>query len=88
MTGERDFVHQNIVDAGTHGKPSAPQTDDAKFLQKSDYGKVPTYLHERKMELAATYARQQVWPEAVLRTSTRVFASNNVHGDKLQHILS
>lgn len=59
-TGERDFVQANIVDAGTHRKPSAPQADDATFRHKSDYGKVPTYLHERKMELAATYARQQV----------------------------
>lgn len=65
-TGERDFVHANIVDAGTHRKPSAPQADGATFRHKSDYGKVPTYLHERKMELAATYARQQAEKEAAL----------------------
>lgn len=59
----RDFVHQNIVDAGTRRKSSATTAegeDASKFLQKSNYGQVPTYLHERKMELAADYAREQV----------------------------
>ena len=62
-SGRRDFVHQNIVDAGTRRKSSATPADGddaSKFLQKSNYGQVPTYLHERKMELAADHARQQV----------------------------
>ena len=60
ITGERDFVHENIVDAGTHQRPAQQHLDETAFVHKSDYGRVPEYLHERKMELAATYARQQV----------------------------
>jgi hypothetical protein len=57
----RDFVRQNIVEAGTHRKTSdAPAPDGSEFLSKSNYGRVPSYLHERNMELAANYAKQQV----------------------------
>lgn len=63
----RDFVHENIVDAGTFRKSSdLPKKDGSEFLSKVNYGRVPTYLHERKMELAANYARQQAQKEAAL----------------------
>jgi hypothetical protein len=61
--GGRDFVQENIVDAGTRRKAATKAAEDpSAFTKKADYGRVPTYLHERKMELAATYARQQVRP--------------------------
>jgi hypothetical protein len=61
QSGGRDFVMQNIVDAGTQRRTStAEDPADSRFVQKPDYGRVPTYLHDRKMELAAGYAKQQV----------------------------
>ena len=57
----RDFVRENIVDAGTHTKEQPDIKDNnAKYLSKANYGRVPSYLHERNMELAANYAKQQV----------------------------
>ena len=59
--GERDFVAENIMEAGTHCKSSeAPGPDGSEYLHKTNYGRVPTYLHKRNMELAANYAKQQV----------------------------
>jgi hypothetical protein len=54
-------VKENIIDAGTYHKQSVePTSSSSGYLSKADYGRVPTYLHERNMELAAKYARQQV----------------------------
>lgn len=59
--GKRNFVAENIMDAGTHQKPATDAaSDSAKYLHKANYGRVPTYLHDRKMELAAKYAKHQV----------------------------
>jgi hypothetical protein len=48
------------MDAGTYRRQSMEPTSSSNYLSKVDYGRVPTYLHERNMELAAKYARQQV----------------------------
>ena len=61
LPGGRDFVHANMVDAGTHRKATAaPERDGSEYLAKANYGRVPSYLHERNMELAAKFARQEV----------------------------
>jgi hypothetical protein len=60
-TSKRDFVQENILDAGIHQKKDiSSRPDGSEFLKKADYGRVPTYLHARNMELAATYAKRQV----------------------------
>jgi hypothetical protein len=61
LDGSRNFVAENIVDAGTQRRASTASAQaEPQFVRKKDYGRVPTYLHERKMELAAGYAKQQV----------------------------
>jgi len=63
----RDFVRENAVDAGTAAclrqKPAeAPPGTDWK--QKENYGKVPAYLQERKVELAEAAAARKAAEEA------------------------
>lgn len=54
-------MRDNIVDAGTHRKtPCKAALDGSEFLSKANYGRVPTYLHARNLELAAQYAKQRV----------------------------
>ena len=49
------------MDAGTRMREEpAAKKDGSEFLHKSNYGRVPIYLHERKMEMAANYARSMV----------------------------
>jgi predicted transcriptional regulator len=42
------------------------QEDDSKYLQKQDYGRVPNYLLERKIELAAQVEAEERAKEAAL----------------------
>ena len=44
----------------------ATQDDDLKYLNKQDYGRVPTYLLERKIELAAQQEAEERMKEAAL----------------------
>lgn len=67
--GERDFVRENAVDAGAAatGAARARKTEPAPapdFRQKENYGKVPAYLQERKVELANAAARRKALEEA------------------------
>jgi len=42
------------------------QEDELKYLQKQDYGRVPTYLLERKIELAAQAEAEERMKEQAL----------------------
>ena len=67
--GQRDYITDNIRDvnavarkgvssaAAVGGRKAPP--DSSEYLQKSDYGRVPLYIRERQIELAAQRARQQ-----------------------------
>eukprot|EP00983_Pelagomonas_calceolata_P020613 648410-Pelagomonas_calceolata.AAC.1 len=42
------------------------QEDEMKYLKKQDYGRVPSYLLERKIELAAQQEAEERMKEAAL----------------------
>eukprot|EP00882_Tetradesmus_deserticola_P031888 GHRQ01036068.1.p1 GENE.GHRQ01036068.1~~GHRQ01036068.1.p1 ORF type:complete len:247 (+),score=80.07 GHRQ01036068.1:247-987(+) len=51
----RDFVQENKASAAAASRPvkaESRQDSAAAYLQKSEYGQVPAYLLQRKMELA------------------------------------
>mmetsp|Transcript_25560 Transcript_25560/g.64845 ORF Transcript_25560/g.64845 Transcript_25560/m.64845 type:complete len:296 (-) Transcript_25560:370-1257(-) len=50
----RNFLQENKLGAGMPMRPPKPtkEDDSSKYLKKKDYGRVPEYLVERKMELA------------------------------------
>lgn len=53
--GSRNFVEENRAAAAAASRPvkAAARSDDgAAYIQKDDYGQVPTYLLQRKMQLA------------------------------------
>eukprot|EP00877_Chromochloris_zofingiensis_P007501 jgi/Chrzof1/3003/Cz12g07200.t1 len=65
----RNFVEENKVTAAATCKPAKAEqrTDDPEaFLQKRDYGRVPEYLLERKMQLAEEYDAVQAAKQAAL----------------------
>ncbi|GLC39541.1 hypothetical protein PLESTB_001628700 [Pleodorina starrii] len=54
-SGGRDFVNENKLGAVASVRPPRPEKRDSaeKYLNKKDYGQVPQYLLERKMQMAA-----------------------------------
>lgn len=53
--GSRNFLAENRATAGAASRPikgSSKSDDGAAFLQKSNYGQVPSYLLERRMQMA------------------------------------
>lgn len=72
--GGRNFVEENRIAAGTSSRSSRTGDTNAKaFIEKRDYGKVPQYLMERKMELAADYeARMKSKEEAAIPAGMRM----------------
>lgn len=66
-SGGRNFVAENRMGAAAPVRP--PRTasrEDDQYLKKKDYGQVPQYLLERKMEMAAEVDAQQRAKEAAL----------------------
>ncbi|CAG9463960.1 unnamed protein product [Pedinophyceae sp. YPF-701] len=63
--GQRDYISENIRDAAC-SRPVKPtsEADDSEYLMKPDYGRVPMYLRERQIELAADKARRLAAAEA------------------------
>lgn len=64
---QRDFVAENRMGAGVPMRPPRPskvEDDGLKYLKKKDMGKVPTYLLNRKMELAAEQEAKERAKEA------------------------
>ncbi|GIL80107.1 hypothetical protein Vretimale_12930 [Volvox reticuliferus] len=53
--GGRDFVNENKLGAVAPVRPPRPEKKESaeKYLNKKDYGQVPQYLLERKMQMAA-----------------------------------
>ncbi|PNH09884.1 hypothetical protein TSOC_003443 [Tetrabaena socialis] len=50
----RDFVHENKVSSVAALRPPRPDKQSGdKYLNKKDYGQVPSYLLERKLQMAA-----------------------------------
>lgn len=67
--GGRNFVQENKMGAVAPVRaPVRHATDDdgSKYLAKRDYGRVPAYLVERKMEMAADYEASIRAKEAAL----------------------
>lgn len=64
----RDFVRENKLGAVAPVRlPRAQDADDGqKFLKKKDYGRVPTYLLERKLELVEQHDAELKAKEAAL----------------------
>jgi hypothetical protein len=63
----RDFVQENKAAAAAASRPvKAESRDDsgAAYLQKSEYGQVPAYLLQRKVELAQQEAAMQAAKQA------------------------
>ena len=68
-TGERDFVRENLSAAASQrrfremqerkakSKEEAEDEDGKRMLSKLDYGRVPAYLQERKMEMMTDRVR-------------------------------
>lgn len=52
--------------APVRAPPRTPSDDGSKYLAKRDYGRVPAYLVERKMEMAADYEASIRAKEAAL----------------------
>ncbi|MEW5301363.1 MAG: hypothetical protein WDW36_004226 [Sanguina aurantia] len=66
--GGRNFVQENKMGAVAPARALArtPSDDGSKYLAKRDYGRVPAYLVERKMEMAADYEASIRAKEAAL----------------------
>ncbi|GFH06303.1 4-diphosphocytidyl-2 C-methyl-D-erythritol synthase [Haematococcus lacustris] len=65
----RNFLQENKLGAAAPQRAvrNAPKEDDAaKYLQKKDYGRIPSYLLDRKLELAEQVADAQRAKEAAL----------------------
>lgn len=65
----RDFVMENRLGAVApvrQPRTSLKDEDSTKYLKKKDYGQVPQYLLERKLEMAADVEAQQRAKEAAL----------------------
>ncbi|GFH13672.1 enkurin domain-containing protein [Haematococcus lacustris] len=65
----RNFLQENKLGAAAPQRAvrNAPKDDDAaKYLQKKDYGRIPSYLLDRKLELAEQVADAQRAKEAAL----------------------
>lgn len=65
----RDFVHENKIAAVAPLKtPRPPSRDDAStgYVHKRDYGQVPQYLVDRKIEMAAEYEARMAAKHASL----------------------
>lgn len=78
----RNFVEENKVTAAATCKPAKAEqrTDDPEaFLQKRDYGRVPEYLLERKMQLAEEYDAVQAAKQAALIPAGRDCMSAMLH---------
>lgn len=55
---QRDFMHENIQDAARALRKTKDkvEADPEAFRKKKDFGRVPLYLQERKIEMAADKA--------------------------------
>lgn len=65
----RDFVRENKLGAVAPVRPprQASQADDGeKYLKKKDFGRVPTYLLERKLELVEQHEAELRAREAAM----------------------
>ncbi|PNW79608.1 hypothetical protein CHLRE_08g359850v5 [Chlamydomonas reinhardtii] len=64
----RDFVAENRVGAAAPMRPPRLEKRDSadKYINKKDYGQVPQYLLERKMQMAAEVEAQARAKEAAL----------------------
>ncbi|KAL6763406.1 flagellar/basal body protein [Haematococcus lacustris] len=64
----RNFLQENKLGAAAPQRAvrNAPKDDAAKYLQKKDYGRIPSYLLDRKLELAEQVADAQRAKEAAL----------------------
>jgi len=65
----RDFINENRVNAAAPQRPPRPDgkaDDGLKYLQKRDYGRVPNYLLERKVEMLEQQEQQLRAKEAAM----------------------
>ena len=49
---ERDFVRQNAEGAAAKAKAPWEPVEEKQYKNKAEYGKVPKYIQQRKLELA------------------------------------
>mmetsp|Transcript_12775 Transcript_12775/g.34834 ORF Transcript_12775/g.34834 Transcript_12775/m.34834 type:complete len:297 (-) Transcript_12775:213-1103(-) len=62
----RNFMQENKLGAAAAIRAAKPKEDEMKYLKKQDYGRVPSYLLERKIELAAQQEAEERMKEAAL----------------------
>lgn len=77
----RDFVQENKAAAAAASRPvkaESRQDSGAAYLQKSEYGQVPGYLLQRKVEMAQQEAAMQAAKQAAqIPAGARLRATNN-----------